>query len=130
MLLGLALRMATDINLHRKIPYAPDDSEDARSTNWEIRNRERTWLWVSITRWKRAYLSQPCSLDFAFLWTEVMPPRWVNLTPFWKSMSEDFSRYLELIPSPVALPSEMQRSGGNTPKRCPSTRASRHMRSV
>ncbi|KAG9015703.1 hypothetical protein FRB90_004396 [Tulasnella sp. 427] len=43
-ILGLAIRVATDINLHRKIPYAEGDSPDARATNLEIRNRERAWL--------------------------------------------------------------------------------------
>ncbi|KAG8905358.1 hypothetical protein FRB99_000186 [Tulasnella sp. 403] len=43
-ILGLAVRVATDINLHRKVEYVMDDSADGRATNLEIRNRERTWL--------------------------------------------------------------------------------------
>ncbi|KAG8913199.1 hypothetical protein FRC01_004679, partial [Tulasnella sp. 417] len=43
-ILGLAIRVATDINLHRKIPYAEGDTPESRATNLEIRNRERAWL--------------------------------------------------------------------------------------
>ncbi|KAG9051178.1 hypothetical protein FS837_011293 [Tulasnella sp. UAMH 9824] len=43
-ILGLAIRVGTDINLHRKIPYAEGDTPEARATNLEIRNRERAWL--------------------------------------------------------------------------------------
>jgi hypothetical protein len=37
--------MATDLNLHRKTAsLGSDDSEDGRARDYEVHNRERTWL--------------------------------------------------------------------------------------
>ncbi|CAG8636721.1 17291_t:CDS:2 [Acaulospora colombiana] len=44
MLLGMAIRMATDLNLHRKNSQIKFDSPESRAREVEIRNRERTWL--------------------------------------------------------------------------------------
>ncbi|KAG8699118.1 hypothetical protein FRC08_005498 [Ceratobasidium sp. 394] len=44
LLLGLAIRLATDLNLHRKSTAQLDDSPESRARAKEIRNRERTWL--------------------------------------------------------------------------------------
>ncbi|KAG9039454.1 hypothetical protein FRB95_010743 [Tulasnella sp. JGI-2019a] len=43
-MLGMALRVATDLNMHRKIPEVPDEVPDAQAQNRELRNRERTWM--------------------------------------------------------------------------------------
>lgn len=46
LLLGLAIRMATDLNLHRKGAGLPPDGPRAewRARERELRNRERTWM--------------------------------------------------------------------------------------
>jgi hypothetical protein len=44
MLLGMAIRTATDLNLHRKNTNIKGDSPESRARQVEIRNRERTWL--------------------------------------------------------------------------------------
>lgn len=36
--------MATDLNIHRKSKFSDDNSEEDRARNFEIHNRERTWL--------------------------------------------------------------------------------------
>ncbi|KAG8970236.1 hypothetical protein FRC03_010426 [Tulasnella sp. 419] len=43
-LLGMAIRTATDLNLHRKSEYAAENTPEGKTRNLEIRNRERTWL--------------------------------------------------------------------------------------
>lgn len=44
MLLGMAIRMGTDLNLHRKNTRIKPDTPEGRLREREIRNRERTWL--------------------------------------------------------------------------------------
>ncbi|KAJ7824695.1 hypothetical protein B0H13DRAFT_2241306 [Mycena leptocephala] len=57
LLLGMAIRMATDLNLHRKTALASEDTEDGRARDYEVHNRERTWLLFVIRnaqQWARA----------------------------------------------------------------------------
>lgn len=44
LLLGIAIRMATDLNLHRKTTVANEETEDGQARVFEVHNRERTWL--------------------------------------------------------------------------------------
>ncbi|QRV72781.1 Fungal specific transcription factor domain [Ceratobasidium sp. AG-Ba] len=44
LMLGLAIRLATDLNLHRKSTAQLDDTPESQARSKEIRNRERTWL--------------------------------------------------------------------------------------
>ncbi|KAG7092912.1 hypothetical protein E1B28_009217 [Marasmius oreades] len=44
MLLGMAIRMATDLNLHRKTAVRSTDTEEGRVRDMEVHNRERTWM--------------------------------------------------------------------------------------
>ncbi|KAG9226521.1 hypothetical protein CCMSSC00406_0005812 [Pleurotus cornucopiae] len=44
LLLGMAIRMATDLNLHRKTAVTSEDTEEGRARDIEVHNRERTWL--------------------------------------------------------------------------------------
>ncbi|TBU50302.1 fungal-specific transcription factor domain-containing protein [Dichomitus squalens] len=44
MLLGMAIRMATDLNLHRRSAAASPDTAEGRARDREVRNRERTWI--------------------------------------------------------------------------------------
>lgn len=48
---GIAIRMATDLNLHRKtLAVLPDDVNGETRTLYqrEIMNRERTWMYCFI----------------------------------------------------------------------------------
>ncbi|KAH0583485.1 hypothetical protein H2248_009113 [Termitomyces sp. 'cryptogamus'] len=44
LLLGMAIRMATDLNLHRKTTMISIDTEEGRARDLEVHNRERTWI--------------------------------------------------------------------------------------
>ncbi|KAG5653537.1 hypothetical protein H0H81_012478 [Sphagnurus paluster] len=44
LLLGMAIRMATDLNLHRKTAASSQDTQEGRARDLEVHNRERTWL--------------------------------------------------------------------------------------
>ncbi|KAF9261404.1 hypothetical protein L218DRAFT_905442 [Marasmius fiardii PR-910] len=44
MLLGMAIRMATDLNLHRKTAVRSTNTEEGRVRDMEVHNRERTWM--------------------------------------------------------------------------------------
>ncbi|KAJ8092554.1 hypothetical protein PM082_006879 [Marasmius tenuissimus] len=44
MLLGMAIRMATDLNLHRKTAVRSTDTQEGRVRDMEVHNRERTWM--------------------------------------------------------------------------------------
>ncbi|TRM59205.1 fungal-specific transcription factor domain-containing protein [Schizophyllum amplum] len=44
LLLGMAIRMATDLNLHRKTAVNSEDTQEGRARDYEVHNRERTWI--------------------------------------------------------------------------------------
>ncbi|KAG2019940.1 nuclear protein [Coprinopsis cinerea AmutBmut pab1-1] len=44
MLLGMAIRMATDLNLHRKTAVTSADNAEGKARDIEVHNRERTWI--------------------------------------------------------------------------------------
>ncbi|KAL0577102.1 hypothetical protein V5O48_004894 [Marasmius crinis-equi] len=44
MMLGMAIRMATDLNLHRKTAVRSTDTQEGRVRDMEVHNRERTWI--------------------------------------------------------------------------------------
>ncbi|KAG8728740.1 hypothetical protein FRC11_010306, partial [Ceratobasidium sp. 423] len=68
LLLGLAIRMATDLNLHRKSTPQLDDSPESRARAREIRNRERTWLVCYILdRSLSAQMGKPHSIKEDFV---------------------------------------------------------------
>lgn len=52
--LGFAIRIATDMNFHRKSVAPLDGSPESLKLSQEIRNRERCWLWVGFV------LANPC----------------------------------------------------------------------
>lgn len=37
-------RMATDLNLHRKTAVPSQDTPEGRARDFEVHNRERTWI--------------------------------------------------------------------------------------
>ena len=53
-------RMATDLNIHRKSTLSDGISEEDRDRNFEIHNRERTWLvCYSLDRSISAQMGKP-----------------------------------------------------------------------
>jgi hypothetical protein len=63
MLLGMAIRMATDLNLHRKNTSSKHDTVEGRMRDREIRNRERTWiLCFTLDRSFSAQMGKPHSI--------------------------------------------------------------------
>lgn len=53
-------RMATDLNIHRKSKFSDGNLEEDRARNFEIHNRERTWLvCYSLDRSISAQMGKP-----------------------------------------------------------------------
>ncbi|KAF7295623.1 hypothetical protein MIND_01102400 [Mycena indigotica] len=68
LLLGMGIRMATDLNLHRKTAVASDGSEDGRARDYEVHNRERTWLLCfCLDRSFAAQMGKPYSIREDFV---------------------------------------------------------------
>ncbi|PFH51718.1 hypothetical protein AMATHDRAFT_74760 [Amanita thiersii Skay4041] len=63
LLLGMAIRMATDLNLHRKTAVASADNSEGRARDAEVHNRERTWiLCFCLDRSFSAQMGKPYSI--------------------------------------------------------------------
>ncbi|OXC82963.1 hypothetical protein J005_05079 [Cryptococcus neoformans] len=63
LMLGMAIRMATDLNLHRKSIMSNLDTEEGRARDLEIINRERCWLHCFVLdRSLSAQMGKPYSL--------------------------------------------------------------------
>ncbi|KAG6867611.1 hypothetical protein C0993_000552 [Termitomyces sp. T159_Od127] len=63
LLLGMAIRMATDLNLHRKTTMASLATEEGRARDLEVHNRERTWiLCFCLDRSFSAQMGKPHSI--------------------------------------------------------------------
>jgi hypothetical protein len=55
--------MATDLNLHRKTSVPSEDTEDGRARDYEVHNRERTWLMCfCLDRSFSAQMGKPYSI--------------------------------------------------------------------
>ncbi|KAF7337898.1 hypothetical protein MVEN_02012900 [Mycena venus] len=68
LLLGMGIRIATDLNLHRKSALASEDSEDGRARDYEVHNRERTWmLCFCLDRSFSAQMGKPYSIKEDFV---------------------------------------------------------------
>ncbi|KAJ7073939.1 fungal-specific transcription factor domain-containing protein [Mycena amicta] len=68
LLLGMGIRMATDLNLHRKTAVASDETEDGRARDNEVHNRERTWLLCfCLDRSFSAQMGKPYSIREDFV---------------------------------------------------------------
>ncbi|KAI0345094.1 hypothetical protein BDW22DRAFT_1405901 [Trametopsis cervina] len=63
MLLGMAIRMATDLNLHRRTASSSADTAEGRARDKEIRNRERTWIFCfCVDRSFSAQMGKPYTI--------------------------------------------------------------------
>ncbi|KAF9532873.1 fungal-specific transcription factor domain-containing protein [Crepidotus variabilis] len=56
MLLGMGIRMATDLNLHKKTMPSAQDAADTKNRGFEVHNRERTWFMCYVL--DRSFSSQ------------------------------------------------------------------------
>lgn len=62
-LLGMAIRMATDLNLHRKTAVHSQDTQEGKARDIEVHNRERTWiLCFCLDRSFSAQMGKPSSV--------------------------------------------------------------------
>lgn len=62
-MLGMAIRMATDLNLHRKTAVVSQDNPEGRARDKEVHNRERTWiLCFCLDRSASAQMGKPHSV--------------------------------------------------------------------
>ncbi|KAF8643779.1 hypothetical protein AX16_008798 [Volvariella volvacea WC 439] len=63
LLLGMAIRMATDLNLHRKTAVTSPDTAEGKARDYEVHNRERTWiLCFCLDRSFSAQMGKPHSI--------------------------------------------------------------------
>ncbi|KAI0362543.1 hypothetical protein OH77DRAFT_1388652 [Trametes cingulata] len=63
MLLGMAIRMATDLNLHRRSTAVSADTPEGRARDREVHNRERTWIFCfCLDRSFSAQMGKPYSI--------------------------------------------------------------------
>ncbi|KAL7413695.1 fungal-specific transcription factor domain-containing protein [Mrakia frigida] len=68
LLLGMGIRVATDLNLQRKSAVSGKDTEEARARDREIVNRERTWLMCYVLdRSLSAQMGKPYSIREDFI---------------------------------------------------------------
>lgn len=87
MLLGMAIRMATDLNLHRKTAVASQDTQESRARDLEVHNRERTWiLCFCLDRSFSSQMGKPYSVKEDFIIRNV--DAWCNApTAIWSDPS-------------------------------------------
>ncbi|KAJ7137857.1 fungal-specific transcription factor domain-containing protein [Mycena epipterygia] len=94
LLLGMAIRMATDLNLHRKTAVASDDTEDGRARDYEVHNRERTWLLCfCLDRSFSAQMGKPYSVKEDFVIRDVQ--QWAR-SPVAITADSGLAGYVEL----------------------------------
>ncbi|KAJ4000489.1 fungal-specific transcription factor domain-containing protein [Lentinula boryana] len=68
LLLGMAIRMATDLNLHRKTAVNSQDTQEGHARDLEVHNRERTWiLCFCLDRSHSALLGKPHTIKEDFI---------------------------------------------------------------
>ncbi|KAJ6501982.1 fungal-specific transcription factor domain-containing protein [Mycena sanguinolenta] len=68
LMLGMGIRIATDLNLHRKSALPSEDSDDGRARDYEVHNRERTWmLCFCLDRSFSAQMGKPYSIKEDFV---------------------------------------------------------------
>ncbi|KAF8582334.1 hypothetical protein K439DRAFT_1413481 [Ramaria rubella] len=68
LLLGMAIRMGTDLNLHRKTATVSQPTEEDRARIKEVLNRERTWLiCFALDRSFSAQMGKPHSVKEDFI---------------------------------------------------------------
>lgn len=118
MLLGMAIRMATDLNLHRKTAVVAADTQEGRARDVEVHNRERTWILCFIL--DRSFSSQmgkPCSIKEDFIirnveiWCNAPTATWSDPSlAAYSDLQRIVSRSLDFLYSEINSASGLQTS--------------------
>ncbi|KDR73689.1 hypothetical protein GALMADRAFT_251485 [Galerina marginata CBS 339.88] len=112
-LLGMAIRMATDLNLHRKTAVTSQDTQEGRTRDLEVHNRERTWiLCFCLDRSFSAQMGKPSSVKEDYIirhtseWytSPVANPSDASLAAY-AELQRILSRSLEFLHSGTDSPS-------------------------
>jgi len=116
LLLGMAIRMATDLNLHRKTAVTSHDTQEGRARDKEVHNRERTWLLCfALDRSTSAQVGKPHSIREDFIIRNVL--QWITspvalpgdrLLAASVELQRIVSRSLDLLYSGTSTPSGLQ----------------------
>jgi len=116
LLLGMAIRMATDLNLHRKTAVTSQDNSQGRTRDREVHNRERTWiLCFCLDRSASAQMGKPHSIKEDYIIRNAS--QWYRLpaaTPADASLGaycelqRILSRSLDFLYSGTSSPSGLQ----------------------
>ncbi|KAL4067825.1 fungal-specific transcription factor domain-containing protein [Scleroderma citrinum] len=116
LLLGIAIRMATDMNLHRKSTVTSDDTPDGRARDKEVHNRERTWfLCFALDRSTSAQMGKPHSIREDSVIRNIL--EWIHspdatagdsLLSAYVELQRIISRSLDFLYSSTSTPSGLQ----------------------
>ncbi|KAI0306674.1 fungal-specific transcription factor domain-containing protein [Multifurca ochricompacta] len=113
MLLGMAIRMATDLNLHRKTATISPETPEGKARDQEVHNRERTWLvCFSLDRSTSAQMGKPssiredCIIRNALQWVQSPLARRGDFSLVaYVELQRIISRTLDLLYSETSSPS-------------------------
>ncbi|KAJ3504579.1 hypothetical protein NLJ89_g7865 [Agrocybe chaxingu] len=116
LLLGMAIRMATDLNLHRKTSITSPDTVEGNARDIEVHNRERTWIMCFVLdRSFSAQMGKPSSIkeDYIirhtkeFYTSPVANPSDLSLAAY-AEFQRILARSLEFLYSGTETPSGLQ----------------------
>ncbi|CAA7270959.1 unnamed protein product [Cyclocybe aegerita] len=116
LLLGMAIRMATDLNLHRKTSITSPDTVEGNARDVEVHNRERTWIMCFVLdRSFSAQMGKPSSIkeDYIirhtreFYTSPVANPSDMSLSAY-AEFQRILARSLEFLYSGTETPSGLQ----------------------
>ncbi|PPQ99355.1 hypothetical protein CVT24_009220 [Panaeolus cyanescens] len=116
LLLGMAIRMATDLNLHRKTAVTSNETQEGKARDVEVHNRERTWiLCFCLDRSFSAQMGKPHSIKEDYIirhtseWrsSPVAKPSDSSLAAY-AELQRILSRSLEFLYSGTESPSGLQ----------------------
>ncbi|KAG1863638.1 fungal-specific transcription factor domain-containing protein [Suillus subalutaceus] len=112
LLLGMAIRMATDLNLHRKTTMTRQDTPEGRARDKEVHNRERTWLLCfALDRSVSSQMGKPHSIKEDFVIRNAL--QWLK-SPVGQPGDTALAAYVELQRI-VSRSLDFLYSGTNTP---------------
>ncbi|KIJ16877.1 hypothetical protein PAXINDRAFT_168319 [Paxillus involutus ATCC 200175] len=112
LLLGMATRMATDLNLHRKTVLTNQDTPEGRVRDKELHNRERTWfLCFALDRSASAQMGKPHSIKEDFVIRNAL--QWIT-SPVGAPGDTSLAAYVELQRI-ISRSLDFLYSGTNTP---------------
>lgn len=116
LLLGMGIRMATDLNLHRRTATLGQDTPEGRARDKEVHNRERTWLICYILdRSISAQMGKPHSIkedhiiqNTALFWTKPIALKQDGGIAAYAELQRILSRSLDLLYSSTTSASGLQ----------------------